>query len=431
MPPQGVVIVGGGLSGLTAAVQLGRLRVPALVCDERTELGGRARTARQGQFHLNYGPHRLYARGAAVAALRQLDIAIDAAPRGPNGGLAVWHGRAYTLPVGFCSLMTTDLLSARAKCELAQLLGSLKAVSVEALQRVSIAQWLRTHASDSDVIQLLSCMVRQTTYCDDPARLSASAAIEQLRLSLSGDVLYVHRGWASLVAALHTAAIESGTTIISGSRVISIETAGGRASHVTLANGVRVPADAVIIAASPRAAREMLGPAIDDTLSTTEIRVATLDLALRTLPRTRTVFAYGIDEPWSFSADSAIARVAPIDGAVVHVVKYLCAGATGESADEGQLERALDLLQPGWRRLVIYRRFLPTMPVAHAMVAADQGGFLGRPSGRVPGLENVFLAGDWVGPVGQLADASIASAVQAARAAAQMMSRDVTGHASH
>ena len=431
MLSQGVVIVGGGLTGLTAAVQLGRLGVPALVCEEGTELGGRARTARRSEFHLNYGPHRLFARGAAVATLRHLGIAINAAPRGPNGGLAVWHGRAYTLPVGFCSLMTTGLLSARAKRELAQLLASLKAVSVDAVQRVSIAQWLRTRVTDADVTQLVLCLVRQATYCDDPARLSASAAIEQLRLSLYGDVLYVHRGWASLVAALHTAAIENGTSIMSGSRVISIETACGRASHVMFANGVRVAADAVIIAASPRAAREMLGPAIDDSLSTTEVRVATLDLALRTLPRTRTVFACGIDEPWSFSADSVIARVAPTDGAVVHVVKYLCAGATGGSADEGQLEHALDLLQPGWRRLVIYRRFLPTMPVAHAMVAADQGGFLGRPSGRFPGLENVFLAGDWVGPVGQLADASIASAVEAARAAAQIMSKDVTSHASH
>jgi phytoene dehydrogenase-like protein len=107
MSSQGVVIVGGGLSGLTAAVQLGRLGITTLVCDEGTELGGRARTAQRNEFHLNYGPHRLYARGAGVTALGQLGIAIDGAPRGPNGGLAVWRGRAYTLPVGFCSLLTT------------------------------------------------------------------------------------------------------------------------------------------------------------------------------------------------------------------------------------------------------------------------------------------------------------------------------------
>ena len=431
MSSRGVVIVGGGLSGLTAAVQLGRLGIATLVCDEGTELGGRARTAQRNEFHLNYGPHRLYARGAGVTALGELEIAIDAAPRGPNGGLAVWRGRAYTWPAGFCSLLTTDLLSTPAKRELARLLVSLRTVAVDTLEDVSIAQWLRTHADDPDVKQLVLCMVRQTTYCDDPGRLSASAAIEQLRLSMSGDVLYLHRGWASLVGALYAAAIESGTTFITRSRVIGIEATAGRASNVTLSSGERISAHAVIIAAGPRAARELLRPAIDYRVATTEVRVATLDLALRYLPRKRTVFAFGIDEPWSFSADSVIARVAPADGAVVHVVKNLRTAAVGSSVDEGQLERVLDLLQPGWRRLVVYRRFLPAMPVAHAMVAADEGGFPGRPSGRVPGLENVFLAGDWVGSVGQLADAAIASAVDAARAVAAIMSKGVTGHGSH
>jgi len=431
MPPKEVVIVGGGLSGLTAAVQLGQLGAATLVFDDGTELGGRARTAERDEFHLNDGSHRLYARGQGVAALRQLNIAIDAAPRGPNGGVAVWRGRPYTLPVGFCSLLTTALLPAHAKRELAQLLVLLKTMPVDTLQRVSIAQWLRTYTSDHDVKQLVLCMVRQATFCNDPARLSASAAIEQLRLSVSGDVLYLNRGWASLVASLRTAAIANGTAISNGSRVTSIDATGVRASHVTLANGTRVPAAAVIIAASPRAARELLRAAVDYNPSTTEVRVATLDLALRNLSRRRTVFACGIDEPWSFSADSVIARMPPSDGAVVHLIKYLRTGTIGTSADEGQLERVLDLLQPGWRRMVVYRRFIPTMPVAHAMVAADEGGFPGRPSGRVPGLENVFLAGDWVGPVGQLADASIASAVEAARAAVRIMSKDVTTHASH
>src|SRR5262245_47171568 len=102
MPPQGVVFVGGGLSGLTAAGRLGRLGVAAVVCDGGSERGGRARTAQRGGYQLNYGPHCLYARGPAVAALAQLDIAIHAAPRGPNGGLAVWRGRTFTWPVGLC-----------------------------------------------------------------------------------------------------------------------------------------------------------------------------------------------------------------------------------------------------------------------------------------------------------------------------------------
>ena len=422
-----VVIVGGGLSGLAAAVQLGRLGVAALVCHEGAELGGRAGTLQRGDFHLNYGSHRLYARGAGVAALRKLGIEIDAAPRGPNGGLAVCRGRTYTLPVGFCSLLATDLLSARAKQEFAQLLTSMRHVRTDTLEQISIGRWLGNRASDPGVKQLVLCMVRHTTYCDDPARLSASAAIDQLRLSTSGDVLYLHHGWGSLIASLRAAATASGSTIRSGSRAIAIDTSGGRASSVTLDGGARLPAEAVIIAASPRTVHDLLPTAVDYRESTTPVRVASLDLALAALTRRRTTFAFGIDEPWSFSADSAVAHVAPTGGAVVHLVKYL--GAGGPRDDEPHLERVLDVLQPGWRPSVIYRRFLPAMTVSHALIAADRGGFAGRPSGRVPGLENVFLAGDWVGRVGQLADASIASAVDAARAAAQLLAGSTNSYA--
>ena len=146
------------------------------------------------------------------------------------------------------------------------------------------------------------------------------------------------------------------------------------------------------------------------------ICVAALDIALQRLPARRTVFAVGVDDPVCFSADSAVARVAPDDGAVVHVAKYLRSGVRGTTEDERHLEQTLDLLQPGWRKAVVHRRFLGTVVVSHALVSAESGGFPGRPSGRIAGIDNAFLAGDWVGPTGQLADASVASGMRAARA---------------
>jgi hypothetical protein len=39
----------------------------------------------------------------------------------------------------------------------------------------------------------------------------------------------------------------------------------------------------------------------------------------------------------------------------------------------------------------------------------------GRPDIDFPGLENVVIAGDWVGAEGMLADAAVASALRAAQ----------------
>lgn len=50
------------------------------------------------------------------------------------------------------------------------------------------------------------------------------------------------------------------------------------------------------------------------------------------------------------------------------------------------------------------------------MVAAEGGGAAARPGVSVPEVDGLFLAGDWVGPTGMLADASLASARDAAGA---------------
>jgi phytoene dehydrogenase-like protein len=414
-PATAVVIVGGGLSGLAAAVHLGRAGVPTMVFDEAGELGGRAKTESRNGFDLNYGPHRLYAEGPAVKALRTLGIEIAGAPRGPNGGIAVWRGRKYTLPVGFCSLLTTGLFDACAKQEIARLMTSLHRIELKPLERVSIGEWVRSHLRDSNVIQVVLALVRYTTYSDDLNRLSASAALDQMRLSVTGAVLHIHHGWGTLITSLQQAAAATGAEIVRGRRVAGVDVADGQARGIRLEDGTEVPALAVIVATGPLPASRLLAGTIGLKEPASAVRVAALDVALRGLPNERAVFALGIDEPWCYSADSSIARVAPQHGAVVHLAKYLGRGAKETPADEQQLEAALDLLQPGWRDLVEYRRFLPAIVVSHALVTVEAGGFSGRQTGRVPGLANVFLAGDWVGPTGQLADASVASGVEAAR----------------
>jgi hypothetical protein len=59
---------------------------------------------------------------------------------------------------------------------------------------------------------------------------------------------------------------------------------------------------------------------------------------------------------------------------------------------------------------VIERRFLPHMVAASALATAADGGLAGRPGPQVPEAPGLYLAGDWIGPEGWLADASLASA---------------------
>jgi hypothetical protein len=64
---------------------------------------------------------------------------------------------------------------------------------------------------------------------------------------------------------------------------------------------------------------------------------------------------------------------------------------------------------------VVVQRYLPSMTVMNAIPLAASGGLKGRAPVEVRDIAGLFLAGDWVGARGTLANASVASAAHAAR----------------
>jgi phytoene dehydrogenase-like protein len=123
------------------------------------------------------------------------------------------------------------------------------------------------------------------------------------------------------------------------------------------------------------------------------------------------------------SAQSLFARIAPPDGALIHTFKQLDPTHPSDPrADERDLEDLLDTVQPGWRDVLVKHIYMPGIEAIGMLPTATGGGFAGRPSPQLPGLPNLYLAGDWVGPEGFLVDAAIASARQAAQLIQQRQS---------
>jgi phytoene dehydrogenase-like protein len=191
---------------------------------------------------------------------------------------------------------------------------------------------------------------------------------------------------------------------------------------VSLANGERYAARSVISTVGPAAAARLVNHGTISSLrraadETIPIQAACLDVALRRLPNAEHQFAIALDRPWYYSVHSRSARLAPEGGALIQVAKYLSRDSKDGSASvQEELEGVMDWLQPGWRAEVVEKRFMPRMLVANAVVTAH-----GRPGPAVPEIPNLFLAGDWVGPHGMLADASLASARDAAALALQWL----------
>jgi phytoene dehydrogenase-like protein len=414
-----VIVAGGGLAGLTAALELARAGRSVVVLERGEEVGGRAVTRTVGGFHFNVGPHALYRGGRAATILRGLGIPFSGGIPPANGAFALAGGRKHTLPAGFVSLLTTGLFGLPAKLEAGRLLAGLGAIETRGLSHVSVAEWLDAATTRPEVGALFEALVRVATYANDPTRLSAAAALDQLRLAQQKGVLYLDGGWRTLVDGLRRAAEAAGVRVLTHAPAALVE--GERAvTGVRLAGGALWQASAVVVAADPATAAALVTgrdtPLERWAIEAVPVRAACLDVALRRLPRPRARFALGIDAPLYASVHSAVARLAPERGALIHVARYLGSDpAPDTTAVERELEKALELLQPGWQGEIAHRRFVPNLIVAHGLPLAAHGGLGGRPGPEVPGLAGLFVAADWVGPEGILADAALASAVRAAR----------------
>jgi phytoene dehydrogenase-like protein len=415
------IIVGGGVAGLAASIFLARSGKSVRVFEQSHAAGGRARTKQQDGYYLNIGPHALYRGGRAMEILRELGVEVRGRIPSVSGAFAVKGGLKHTFPAGLVSLLTTSLFGLSAKLEAARFLGSIAKIDGNDVMGTSLREWLDSHISHADVREFLLAAFRVATYTNAPDEMSAGAALEQLKLAFIKNVLYLDGGWQTIVDGLAEAATQAGVSIETGAKVELVERdTKGAVRSVRLADGRSFQSRNVIIASSPAIARSLVEHGEQTSLAhwaeeAIPVKAACLDVALKYLPKPKATFALGMDRPLYLSVHSATARLAPEGGAMIHVAKYLSPDhADSPATVERELESLLDVVQPGWREALVYRRFLPDMVVMHDVAKAHRQGTKGRPAPQVSDVPGLFIIGDWVGPEGLLVDASLASAKRAA-----------------
>jgi phytoene dehydrogenase-like protein len=421
-----VVVVGAGLAGLAA----GATAAPGastLILDGH-QPGGRASTDERGDYRFNRGPHALYRGGEASAVLARLGVSTPGAvpPAEARGRLG---DRVDVLPATATTLLRSRLLSVRGKIALIRFLSGVKKWRPADVAGLTVGQWLDTFKLPEDARKVALFLVRTTTYANDERTLSADVAASQIQMALANNVLYLDNGWGSMVESLANAARRHGAEIRTGTAVTSITRAFPDGDlTVSLSGGQQIQAGAVVLAAgTPAAAAALLGerPAAWAGLGP-EVEASVLDCGLRR--RLEHPILFGIDPPYYLVDHARSAKhLAPEGGSLVHVLHYL---PLGDETPAGQLKAGLEEharlagIEP---TNVEEQRFLRRMTVVGAIPTPASGGLAGRPSIDSTGLAGVLVAGDWVGPRGWLADASLSSGEAAGQAAARHSARRADG----
>jgi phytoene dehydrogenase-like protein len=390
------LVVGGGLAGLVAANALADKGRHVTLMEQSQQLGGRAMTQLDHGYQFNLGSHAIYRGSCAVRLLRQWKVPFQG--HVPNLGSAayfVYEGRRFPFFRGLKALLQSRLLGVREKLDTAWVLIAF--TSDGARVGETMEQWISRHTS-SERARLIACAItRLSTYSNDLAALDARMALSQIRLGIANGVLYLDGGWQTLVDGLGRRALSLGVEIQGGQRVESLAS---------------LDAAGVVLAVPPAAVERITGVSMPPLRPT---RAACLDIGLPGLPEGAASFMLGVDQPLYFSVHSKTARLAPEGAAVVHLAKYLTPGEEDAAADRAELEQFADLGIPGWRDRADVVRFLPNLTVTHGLPSPK-----GRPGVSALNLDDVAIAGDWVGGEEMLAGAAVASALQASGAILQL-----------
>jgi hydroxysqualene dehydroxylase len=412
---RGVAVVGGGLAGISAALECARGDgADVTVLESRGRLGGAAYSFVRDGLRVDNGQHVFLRCCSAYRELLERLEALDSVTLqrrlaipvfGPGGRVAWLRRSSLPAPLHLTgALARYRFLGIRERASVARAMQALRAVGADepGADALSFGEWLREHRQGPATVEALWSLIGRPTLNLDPVQASLGQAAQVFQTGLLTDASAGDVGYARVpLSAIHDVAARralgrAGVDVRLRSGATAIVPEADGAFRVEISGAPTLRAGAVVVAVPhDRAARLLPPAAVPDRGSLIRLGRSPIvnlhvvyDRRVLELP-----FAAGIRTPvqWVFDRTSS----AGLEQGQYLVVSLSAAdaevGMTVEELRSRYLEALADLLPAA--RAARVERFLVTREHA-ATFRAEPGSRALRlgPRTAIPGL---VLAGAW------------------------------------
>ena len=267
-----VVVAGGGLAGIAAALECADAGARVTLVERRAGLGGLTRSFRHGDLWLDNGQHVflrccteylsfLHRIGAAgdVDLQARLDIPVVAPAPGLGASPVTGRLRRSGLPAPLHlagALVRYPHLSVPDRAKLGRAVLGLKRLRLDDrdLDLCTFGTWLRAHGQSDAAIAALWDLITVPTVNLPAAQASLAMAAKVFQTGLLSDPAAADIGWSRVpLGRLHgersaAALSAAGVEVRLGERVRQIRVSGEGATFNVSGEGWELPADGVVVA---------------------------------------------------------------------------------------------------------------------------------------------------------------------------------------
>jgi 15-cis-phytoene desaturase len=419
--PEKVVVVGGGLAGLSAAARLAHYGYDVTLLEKAPKLGGRAITIPLKGFNFNFGAHCIYARDKSVLRKLENEIGLKVDWKDFSPSKAFYDMGSYTtpMPATLEGLYRTKVLDSQNKIRFAYEVFKTMASIERGEDGVPIGEYLQKEPEQ--VQDLFLTISSSNFFTNESERIPSPLFFEYYKrlFSTQKAVAYIGGGWQSIVDGFAEIVEKHGGKIITKEKATAVEMDGRRVTAV-LGKEERYEADHFIFCIPPK---ELA------TLFAETPHVKLFEEYARYVPTQVVVYDVGLSEriasPFTYiyhKSDRVFitdisyydTTCVPEGGQLMQAVAYLNEEEIAENkADQkiAVIESVYDKHFPGWRDRLVAKRVSKKAVVQEIKCIDDQRLM----PVKFYSLQNVFFAGDWCRGEGQLSELSFSSAYEVTR----------------